>query len=180
MKRLNKAEINDTFSDAKRKFGEFAEDSGFGPALKEVSRALDDLRRAGHDVSLEVFGDASEQAYDMFKRNVTVPVSGILRIGDIHRLFAIATRVEDKPALQIALSHVDIRFHGFKGKINEGQAENSVKSVVFDVKNDPEAIVKFEKEIIEHLARNSVVNDNDEAQTFDSAGSLRKLSVKPK
>lgn len=180
MKRLPREKISEEFNASKREFAAYGEKSGFDIALQNISAAIGDLKEAGIDVSLEIFGDASEQAFDLFgTTSVTVPISGVLRIGPIHRLFALATKSDSKNVMIIGLSNYDIRFNGPDAKIEDGAVSGKVRSINFDLKKDPEALVKFEQEIINHAARNAVVNDNDTAQVFDSASNLRK-SVLPR
>ncbi len=181
MKRLPREKISEEFNASKREFADYGAKSGFDVALQNISTAILDLKEAGIDVSLEIFGDASEQAFDLFgTTSVTVPISGILRIGPIHRLFALATKSDSKNVMIIGLSNYDIRFNGPDAKLaDDGELSGKVRSINFDLKKDPDALVKFQQEIINHAARNAVVNDNDTAQVFDSAASLRK-SVLPR
>lgn len=180
MKRLPREKISEEFNASKREFAAYGEKSGFDLALQNISTAIGELKDAGIDVSLEVFGDSSEQAFDLFATSsVTVPITGVLRIGPIHRLFALATKSDGKNALIIGLSNYDIRFNGPDAKLEEGSISGKVRSINFDLKKDPEALVKFQQEIINHAARNAVVNDNDTAQAFDSATVMRK-SVLPR
>ncbi len=182
MKRLPREKITAEFNAAKDEFASYGAKSGFDKALQNISTAIGELKEAGIDVSLEVFGDSSEQAFDLFSNaSVTVPISGVLRIGSIHRLFGLATKSGGKNALQIGLSNFDIRYNGAEIKIEDGVATSNVRAIVFDLKNDPDALVKFQQEIITHAARNAVVNDNDAAQVFDSATALRKSTlIRPK
>jgi hypothetical protein len=180
MKRLPREKISESFNAAKRDFAAYGEKSGFDVALQNISTAIGEMKDAGIDVSLEIFGDASEQAFDLFATtSVTVPISGVLRIGPIHRLFALATKSDSKNALIIGLSNYDIRFNGPDAKLADGEVTGKVRSINFDLKKDPDALVKFQQEIINHAARNAVVNDNDTAQAFDSATVMRK-SVLPR
>lgn len=180
MKRLPREKISESFNAAKRDFAAYGEKSGFDVALQNISTAIGEMKDAGIDVSLEIFGDASEQAFDLFATtSVTVPISGVLRIGPIHRLFALATKSDGKNALIIGLSNYDIRFNGPDAKLADGEVTGKVRSINFDLKKDPDALVKFQQEIINHAARNAVVNDNDTAQAFDSATVMRK-SVLPR
>ncbi|HYD19068.1 MAG TPA: hypothetical protein VEF76_11375 [Patescibacteria group bacterium] len=178
MKRLSPSYIRAEFGTARNSFENFGRDSGFADALQQVSLALGDLQEAGIDVSLEIFGDASELAFDLFEGGVTVPISGVLRIGPIHRLFGIATKAGGKPALQIGLSNTDIRFNGPEGEIADGKVSGKVRPIVFDLKKDPEALIKFQREILVHAARNSVIAANDPAQAFnDAPAALRKPAL---
>jgi hypothetical protein len=178
MKRLPREKISEEFNASKREFAAYGEKSGFDVALRNISTAIGELKEAGIDVSLEVFGDSSEQAFDLFATSsVTVPISGVLRIGPIQRLFALATKADSKNVLIIGLSNYDIRFNGPDAKIEEGIVSGRVRSINFDLKKDPDALVKFQQEIINHAARNAVVNDNDAAQVFDSATTLRKPAL---
>ena len=182
MKRLPREKISEEFNAAKGEFASYGAKSGFDVALQNISTAIGELKEAGIDVSLEIFGDASEQAFDLFPTtSVTVPVSGVLRIGPIHRLFALATKSDSKSAMIIGLSNYDIRFNGPDAKLADGEISGKVRGLNFDLKKDPEALVKFQQEIINHAARNAVVNDNDAAQVFDSAAVLRKSTlIRPK
>lgn len=180
MKRLPREKISEEFNASKRAFADYGAKSGFDVALQNISAAIGELKESGIDVSLEIFGDSSEQAFDLFATtSVTVPITGVLRIGPIHRLFALATKSDGKNALILGLSNYDIRFNGPDAKLGDGVIEGKVRSINYDLKKDPDALVKFQQEIINHAARNAVVNDNDAAQVFDSAAVMRK-SVLPR
>lgn len=191
MRRMTDAEIKAEFNAQKTRFETDHAKSGLNAALEDLSQAIADIKAQGYDVSLEIFGNPSEQAFSMFQRGggLTTPVSGILKSGGNHRLLAISTKVSGQPALQLAVSEFDIRYHGTDGKIVlagesqklQGIVDNSVRAKVYDLKKDPEAIVKFQKDVLFHCARNEAVNDRDVAGAFDNGTSLRKMkSPSPK
>lgn len=180
MRRLDPGQISDEFNAQKKRFREEHEKSGLLQALNSLSQIIGDIKSAGMDVSLEIFGCPSEQAFAMFPRDgkLISPISGILRIGHDHRLIAFATQVGGADALQLAMSEFDIRFNGPDGKMKEGIIDASVRARVYDLKKDPDAFVKLEKEIIRHCARNDIVDAQDASHSFDARTALRKPSLK--
>lgn len=187
LRRMTDAEIRDEFNAQKARFEAEHVKSGLLEALESLSQCLADIKAQGYDVSLEIFGNPSEQAFAMFPRGggLTTPVSGILKSGTNHRLLAFSTKVGGQPALQLAVSEFDIRHHGMDGKVKltgdresmTGEAENTVRAKIYDLKKDPEAMVKFQKDVLFHCARNDAVNDRDKANAFDNGASLRKLKA---
>lgn len=178
--KLDPAGIRALFNRNKEEFRSFTERSGIAKAIAGMSEIISDLRDAGIDVSLEMMGGASEQAFDLFKENgVTVPVSGILRIGPIHRLVAIATKLNKEETTVIALSEFDIRYSGPEAVVRDGIIDGKLRSVRFDIKKDPEALAKLEKTIINYAARNEVLADLDEFGALENKkGVLPKPSLK--
>lgn len=184
LRKLDPATLRDVFNLEKEKFRETSDKEGVLTALSGLSEILGDLQDAGLDVSLEMLGGASEQAFDLFKENgVTAPVSGVLRIGPIHRLLGIATRLDSKPSLVIALSEFDIRYSGPEAVVNNGVIDGKLRAVRFDLKKDPDALVKLESTIIRYAARNDVIAEIDHKNAFDNSknaqNTLRKLPLKP-
>lgn len=179
MKRLDQRQISDVFNEQKARFEKQHAASGLLDAMEQFSRAIGDLKAAGHDLQLQFHGNASEEAFAMFTRTggLTVPVSGVLRIGTNDRLVAFATKMNGEPVLQLAMSEFDIVRNGIDGKVAEGNISPTVRSTVFDLKKDPEALVKFQTEVLRSLARNEVVNDRDKANAFDNGAS--RLSKRP-
>jgi hypothetical protein len=183
MRRLGPGQISDYFNAQKEKFAAAHAQDGLLEGLQDLSLAVSDMKAAGIDVSLEIFGDASELAFAMFEGpGMIAPVSGLLRIGNIHRLIAFMTQANDAPCLKLALSKFDIRFNGADGTLKDNKIDNQVRATVYDLKNDPEALVKFQQEIIRFDARNVVVYEQDKADMFDKGQGLRKrpLRITPK
>jgi len=180
LRRLTEGEIRDQFNAQKAHFEKEHAGNGLLPALENISRAVADIKAAGHDVDLQIFGNPSEQAFAMFPRTggLTAPLSGVLRIGRNERLFAIATKKDNENVLLMAVSEFDIRYHGADGKFDAGNLTNTVRSKVFDLKNDPDALVKFQKDILYHLARNQVINDRDVEQSFNNGANATKPRLK--
>lgn len=179
MKKLTPGQISDQFDGTRRGYANAARTHGFGPALEEISQAIADIREQGIDVSLEVIGDASEMAFSLFPRPVVLAVSGVLRVGKIERLFGIATKVNGEAALEVALSNFDIRYEGTHGVNADGKTVPFTTSLRYDFKNDPDALVKFQQEIISFAARNAALEDFDKAQTLGESSDLRKSKLKP-
>ena len=167
-KRLPPDGIRDAFNAKQEKLRKEWETYGLPAALRGLSDAIADIREAGLDVSLTMEGDASEMAFELFENNgsLVVPVSGILRVGDIHVLLAIATQVSSEPALVLAISRFDIRFHGTQATTKDGRITNRIRGDSFDLKNDPEALVKFQQAVITSCVRSAEVARNDVAHAF--------------
>lgn len=188
MRRMTDAEIRAEFNAQKERFTNEHVKSGLLQVFEDLSNAISDIKAQGHDLSLEFFGNPSEQAFAMFPRGngqLTTPVSGILRTGTNHRLLAISTTVSGQPALQIALSEFDIRHSGADATIktsgdsasHTGSIEGVVRAKVYDLKNDPDALFKFQQDVLRHCARNEVINDHDVAGAFDNGTTIRKMKA---
>lgn len=179
MKKLTISSIQQEFNARKQNFSEWGAQAGFSQMLQGISTALSDLRAAGLDVSLEIFGDASEQAFAMRESgSVIIPISGVLRINNIHRLLAITVKEEGKPCLKLSLSDFDIRYQGVQGATENGKMRNTVRHKSFDFKSDPDALIKFQREIITYCARNAVIADNDIGGAFDTGRHTKKPVLK--
>jgi hypothetical protein len=195
MRRLDPNQIREEFNQRKQAFTKEHAENGLADAIEDLSRVVGDLKAGGLDVELEFFGCPSDQAFQLFpfKGALIVPVSGILRIGRLHRLLAIATKVDGAPALRLGLSEFDIRFAGPQASFILPAAEKDagakeiavggkVRSTVYDLKTDPDALVKFQTEVIRHAARNAFVDDHDVGGAFDNGVTLGKtgLRIPPK
>ena len=182
MRRLDAREISDHFNAHRAEFEARHDKTGALAAIEDISRAIADIRAAGHDISLTLSGMPSEQAFDLFpgSGSLTVPFSGVLRIGTAEQLVALATKVHGKPALLLATSEFDIRFTGPEATVAEDKINGVVRHQSYDLKNDPDALVKFQSEVLRDCARNEVVNAHDVAEAFDNGAPLRKSARLPK
>lgn len=179
MKKLKPDQIRDEFNARKQKFAKWGEETGFDKVLQGISVAIDDLRAGGIDVSLEIFGDSSEQAFALAgTSSVTTPISGVLKINNIHRLFSLSVKEQGQDCLKVALSDFDIRYNGVEGKTTEQRVRNVIRSKTYDFKRDADALVKFQLEIIQFSARNAVVADNDVAGVFETGTHNPKPGLK--
>ncbi len=179
MRRMDPHQISDTFNARRRQFADDCEKHGLDQAVEAFSVAIRDLKTYGLDLSVEIFGDASELSFALFNSSsIRTPVTGILHIGPIQRLFAFAVRIEDKPVLKLAMSEFDIRFNGADGTVTEGKLDNKVRAQIYDLKNDEDALVKFQDEVLRMAARNDVVFRHDIADAFDKPHTLNKPSFR--
>ncbi len=177
MRRLDANSISSEFNAAKEKFSRSFAASGLDEAVTSLSLVIGDMKKAGMDVELTLFGDASEQAFDLFAGGgLTVPVTGILRMGPIHRLIGIATKENNIPVLKIGISEFDIRFQGVDATSSEGVISGKLRALTFDLRKE-DGLEKLQKEIIRHSARNAVLNEHDVAGVFDNGAALRKPSL---
>lgn len=179
MKKLTTQEIREEFNARKNKFAAWGEETGFNTVLQHISTAIKDLREGGIDVSLEISGDSSEQAFAMRKNSqITTPISGILRINNIERLFSITVKEGGKPCLRVSVSDFDIRFNGVEGAVEDGRIRNVVRHKSFDFKNNDDALKNFQLEIIHYSARNAVIADNDIENSLNTGMRGKKQVVK--
>jgi hypothetical protein len=179
MRRMDPHQISDTFNEKRRKFAEDCDATGLAQGIEAFSVVINDLKSAGMDLSVEIFADGSELGFAMFdSSNVRTPVSGVLHIGPIHRLFAFAVRDSGGACLKLAVSEFDVRFNGADGTIKDSKLDNTIRAQIYDLKNDEDALVKMQDEIIRMAARNEVVCNHDVADAFDKPGGLHKPSLR--
>lgn len=181
MRRMDPRQITDTFNAKRQQHQADWEKAGLLKAVEDFSAAISDLKGAGLDVSVEIFGDAAELGFSLFDaRSIRTPVTGILHIGPIHRLFAFATHQKGQPVLKLAVSEFDIRFQGADGSLDlkDGDFKSTVRSDIYDLRNDPDALIKFQEEIIRMSARNAVIFERDRFDAFDKPNSLQKPSLR--
>lgn len=153
--------------------------SGLTGAIENISLALQDLRQSGVEASLEIMGTPSDQVFGMLPRNgMIVPVSGVLRIDNIHFLLSIATEHNEEKCLKLCLSKFDIRFQGVEAKIKDGNLRQVVRAHIYDLKGDPDALVKFQQAIIFNSARNRVIDDHNIGGTLETGIIHKKPALK--
>lgn len=164
MRRLTPQQIREEFNQRREKFAAWGETTGFGQALENLSLALRDLQDGGLDVRLDITGTAAEQAFALFPQGgITTPISGVLHINNIQYLLALAVRHDGKDCLKLAVSEFDIRFQGVTGTVQHEKLRQSVRAQIYDLKRDPDALVKFQEYVINQSARNQVIADRDVA-----------------
>lgn len=179
MRRMTPQNIRDEFNAQTDAHEKSWAKAGLNSALENISLALRDLNASGIDVSLEMLGTPSEQSFAMLlDSGMTVPVSGILRIGHIHYLLSIAVKHGGQECLKLCMSEFDIRFQGVRGKIKENDFRQVVRSNIYDLKGDADALAKFQKEIICHAARNHVIDGHDHGNTLDTGSPRKKTCLK--
>jgi hypothetical protein len=179
MRRMNPRQISDIFNEKKKKFASDCDKNGLARATEEFSLVINDLKMAGMDLSVEIFADASELGFAMFDTNsIRTPVTGILHIGPIHRLFSFAVREGNEEVLKLAVSDFDIRFNGADGAVKDGKLDNKVRATIYDLKADADALVKFQDEVLRMCARNAVIFEHDVAHAFDKPATLQKPSLR--
>lgn len=180
MKRLTPKRIAEEYNQHSASFRGLGDNTGFTEALQQISQAIRDLREAEIDVSLDITGGASEMSFLMFKIPAVVPIGGVLHIGSNQRLFALCTNDEDGRGLKLALTKHDIRHDGFDWHVEDnGLARPAPQVHIYDLQNDPDALIKLQQEIIRFAARNAVIFENDVAEAFEGNRKLRKYVFKP-
>lgn len=177
---LTPRQIADEFNLQTEKFRARGKETGFDKALQDLSLMIRDLKEAEIDVSLSMIENSSEQAFSMFPPiGLAVPLSGILRIGGMEKMIGLAVMENGRQCLKLAVSDFDIRFNGAHHTFKNGTGTNAVKSTVYDLKDDPEALTKMQKDIIRIAARTNIVQENDITEAFGThAESLRKPRFK--
>lgn len=179
MRRMDPHQISDVFNEKKQKFAADCDQNGLAQGTEAFSTVISDLKIAGIDVSVDIFADAAELGFAMFDtKSIRTPVTGILHIGPIERLFAFAVRENGQAVLKLALSDFDIRFNGADGLLKDGKLDNRVVATIYDLKNDPDALVKFQDEVLRMAARNAVIFEHDVADAFEKPSLLNKPSLR--
>jgi hypothetical protein len=179
MRRMDPHQISDVFNAKRKQFAEDCDKTGLGKATEAFSVVINDLKMAGMDVSVEIFADACELGFAMFNTNsIRTPVCGILHIGPIERLFAFAVRENNQEVLKLAVSEFDIRFNGADGELKEGKFDNKVRAAIYDLRNDENALMKFQEETLRMAARNDVLFSHDVAGAFEKPAALRKPALR--
>lgn len=166
MNRLERNNIRAIFNAQKYVLADKWEAAGVNSLLKELSIVLADFQAEDIDISLDLNGTGSEQAFYMLEGSVDVPVSGILTIGTEQRLLAISTEHQDRKCLLLALSDYDIRYNGVQGVICDNRIFNGVRATVYDFWNDPEAMANLQRGILRVAICNSHINDMDSKSSF--------------
>lgn len=169
MRRMTPQQIRDEFNQKREKFAAWGKETGFDTALQDISRALRDMQDSGIDVRLDIMGTASEMAFSQLPQaGITTPISGILHINNIQYLLSLSVKHNGKNCLKLAVSEFDIRHQGVAGTVRDEKLRANVRSSVFDLKNDADALVKFQEYVINQSARNSVIAENDAANAMNT------------
>lgn len=172
MRFLDPDGIRARFSESNRQQRKGMNNDGTDLALQYISHALADLKSEGLDVVLEMHTTVSELAFDLLNRQYTLSHEGVLRIGNTEHLLCIAT-IEEKnqhPCLKLALSKLDYRHQG---------VQQTVRSHVYDLQNDPDAMIKFQNQLIDYIVTSKLIEENDIAQVFNRDDMMRKPLQKP-
>lgn len=170
---LDKKKITEEYNTQSATFRKWADETGLNQLLRDLSKMIGDMKEAGLDVALDMIENPSERAFNLFgeNRNRTTPLSGILHIGSMQKLLAITVVENEQPCLKLGVSDFDIRFNG---------ASPTLRAKVYDIKNDADAMIKLQKEIIRLAARTAIIRENDVAESFgEKRSGLRKGGLKP-
>lgn len=171
--------IRDEFNKKKDSFRTQSEKDGLKDAVGILSRVVGDLKDAGLDVSLDLIAGGSEMSFYLFPNpSLTMPVTGILRLGNMHRLLGVATELDKTSVLQVAISHFDYRLEGMTGKMTESRSINpAIRGKIFDMrKGSIEA--ELRDYLLVALARNDVVAEFDTAQSLEANARSPKSVLK--
>jgi len=153
-----KAEYNQKREKTKTEWNSY----NLGLAIESLSQAIADLRAIGINVHLDLAGNATEDAFLMVQtvaesKGMIVPISGILKIDNVEHLLCVSVSEADIPVLKIYLSQFDYR----------GQRIYPViRGKAFDLNADPQAMHKFQQQVIFAAARNEIVRRHDVADVF--------------
>lgn len=153
MKTLSKDQLTKIFNDKSEETRVDGRRSGMTGVLEQLGAIVNDMKDLNMDVDLEMHGSTSELAFDMFDGaddSIDVGASGILRIGSHHKLIAVATEVNNKACLQLAISDFDIRYNG----------KGDVESTVYDMQKDSDAMTNLQKEILTEYAAVTYIKES--------------------
>lgn len=143
---------------------------GLTGALEQLSEAVANLKAAGLDVSLEMSPWPSEMAFMLFPDGARiVPVTGDLRIGNSHRLLGIATKLGSDATLMLAVSEFDSLWNGANATLQDGgDIRSRFRALRYDLKNDAEALEKFQRTIIRDCARSALMEKHNIARGYET------------
>lgn len=108
---LKPDEIDKKFDEDLKKEIDDADSSGIGEALRNLSKAVHNLKSSGLDISVELTKSPNTMVFSMYGTPSTVPIGGVFNINGLEYAFGMATKENDKECLTLAISYHDIRFH---------------------------------------------------------------------
>lgn len=157
------------------------EELGTAAILRHLSLAVHELQEAGLDIRIDIRSGDYSTAYDMVfgtaQQNASVPVYGFLHIGPMTRLFAISSKMDDKPSAKLWVSKHNTS--AAQGRIEWGKLQKS-PSVMFSFDEDPDALKKLQKYIVQQDAVYTAAMKNDVAGVFNNPGrAAEKLDKRP-
>lgn len=130
-----------------------------------ISRAIEALQQADIDVALDLSGWVGGNSLKMNADGVgrSMYGSGILRIGsNLHEV--LLSHRQQAPCFILNIAYFDK---------NHGDIDN--RSWSFDLKNNPDALVEFQKHVILLAGRNEAFKQCDEAGVFEQTTKPRRI-----
>lgn len=174
---LTPHQLSEAFETAKKEYQSYWEEIGFLTLVESLSKAVKDLQNIGLDVHLLLSPAIHEDAFKLVREidkitgSFSISCSGILTIGQDDHLIAISTEKDRKNVLGLYIS----RRNFFSQTIH-----NDHRCDYFDLENDVEAMIKFQRFIIKRYARNEVLRAHDVENAFGTREqNIRRLQNKP-
>lgn len=164
------------FNEQKKGYETFYEGSGLDAVLEALSKAMYDLNEIGIDVQLQLNHSLGEEVWTMIDKvngtsvSSSVSLTGVLKIDQDERLFAVSHKENEEPVRKIYVSNRNYASrrlsHDFRG-------------TSFDLNNDSEAIYKFQQLIIDIAAENETIRNHDVHESFnkEAPAKLQKNSA---
>lgn len=147
---MTAADIRNSFN----KYKEVVRTEEERDAMRHVSRAIADLRNEGIPVSLEIAGWCGSDAFKSGGQSASA--CGILTIGHGRHLLVLINKVDNASCLSLRLSYYNM---------DQGELDN--RASMFDMRNDPQAIVQFQDRILEIAASSASLHEADVAGAFE-------------
>ncbi len=202
MKILDPKDVSRKFNEESAHFKKRMDAYNVGPVLQDLSRAVAALKEGGIDVSLRLIEFPSELAFSLFRpgTDLVVPFTGVLRIGNHEKIFGLCVEESGFSCLKIGISKFDIGSNqGYENTLEasgnnlqaygnnyvhvkelkfKGKIAPEIPSLIFNVRDNPSALTKFQQCIIEIAARSQFIQENDVANAFENTVHLKKLGLK--
>ncbi len=202
MKILDPKDISRKFNEESAHFKKRMQAYKVEPVLQDLSRAIAALKEGGIDVSLRLIEFPSELAFSLFRpgTDLVVPFTGVLRIGNHEKAFGLCVEEAGSECLKIGISKFDIGHNqGYENTLDasgsnlqpfgnnyvpvkdlkiKGKIAPEVPSLIFNLRDNPSALAKFQQCIIEMAARSQFIQENDIANAFENTRHLNKLGLK--
>jgi hypothetical protein len=187
-KSLTAEEMREHFDSVRTDTRDRMDKNGTGDVLESLSKTVSALRENDIDIKLVVRANSHSNAYDMMYTvsggsSGTIEAHGFLKIGETTHLFAVACKHAGKDVTRLYLSKNNVVDEG--GRMTTDNNATHSKTVIpgecYDFNDDPEALRKFQKQLLMICAQNQAVLDHDTGDVFNKetpGASLQK--PKPK
>ncbi len=141
-------------------------------ALRDISRVLAEIRDLdGHDLDIHIdwSGGASENAFAMIHGSKTVPISGVLHIGNRKHLLAISTQEGGNSVLKLYMSRFAIDQQGNRNRKSKDTIDENIRAICYDLKKK-DGLDTFRDNVLNYVAKAALI---EECDTHDSFGKNR-------
>ncbi len=166
-KALDQSELTTYFNERKTGVQNSWQKAGVPDVIQALSKTVADCRRAGMDISLDIYNWSPFSLFSMLPDSKEMSFSGLLRIGGGGYPIALFTKDKDGPCLKLGLA----------AYMADPVLTQTISAHIYDLNKNPETdFIAFQQVVAARCARQQAVAENDIADAFDSR---RKALVKP-